>query len=186
MCTGFKNVRGKDSLFHIFYIQCDDKAQAEPHELKHIKNSVSSAALETSSFIQTTERISFRGASSSLRTRSCINVMTIASCPQRDRNVSSFDLSGFNLRPGLLSLSWICSFLLYLSPLISSLFFFFFRFVHPSSFLTDVSVSEISLEKRRELVEKPKPPVAPSNLRTWLRALCVISVTLASVISRGT
>lgn len=119
---GFKNVRDKDSLFNVLYIQCDDKAEAQPPKLKRIKHSVSSAAMETPSVIQATECISFRAESSSLKTCSCINV-TITSFPQRDRTVSSFDLAGFHLRPGLLSLSWICSFFLYLLPLIVSSFF---------------------------------------------------------------
>lgn len=37
--------------------------------------------------------------------------------------------------------------------------------------------TDVRVGKTREMEEKPKPAVAPGNLRTWLRALCVISVT---------
>lgn len=37
--------------------------------------------------------------------------------------------------------------------------------------------TDVRVGKPREMEEKPKPAVAPGNLRTWLRALCVISVT---------
>lgn len=120
-CAGFKHVRVKHSLFRIAYVQCDDKAEREPHKPKHMKKKsaffpqwVSSAAMETSSVIQTTLRITFRAESSFLITCCCINVMTVTSflqrgLKQRDRYYSSFDLSGFNLCPDIFTFSALFS-----------------------------------------------------------------------------
>lgn len=116
-CAGFKHERVNDSPFHIMYIQCGDKAESEPHKLKHVVKKIGffpqwarSAVVETSSVIQTTVSINFRAESSFLRTRSCVNVMTLPSFPQRDQkqrgtNYSTFDLPGFNLPPDIFTIS---------------------------------------------------------------------------------
>lgn len=147
-CTGFKNVRVKDSLFHILYIQCDDKAQDEQHKPKHTERFCElSSAMETSSVMQTRVCTIFRGESSCFRTCSCINIITITPFPQRDRNVSSFGRSGL-ISALAFCLSWIYSFF---SPLfITSDTFICSTVVHPSSFLIDVSPSEISDWKNEE------------------------------------